>query len=177
MKRIITLFSFIFVSTLMLAQKGPAGIRSELTTVEVDDKEYTLYTYKDKDEEGTFGYYLGLGMPDRLSSLKLRALITETSIYLGKTSEEAMATLDSIIAMFDKAPGETAEYMARTSKGETLKDTAMSTCTVEKKMIGKRLVFSFQHSSYTTETYLLKGAAKAIVLGFKGYLKLHPSAS
>ena len=58
MKRIIAITALACVLTSAWAQDYPAGLRREVVEIEQNEDTYSLFSYK--DEDGTFGYYLGL---------------------------------------------------------------------------------------------------------------------
>lgn len=163
------------------AQNIPVGMRMEIAESESDKGEYSIFTYM--DEDGTFGYYLGLGRVTHLLGL-IRDDITdaafddikETCICLGATSDEAFATLDAILDLFDKDVDTTMEFKGRASTGsERLGEPNTSTCVVQKKPLGgKRLEFLFNTSKHQAKTYLTKSVVKELRMEFKIDKKLHP---
>ena len=86
------------------AQKQPAGMRMEVAEAETDKSEYSIFTYKDTDDDDSFGYYLSLGrvtkilgaIRDDITDMSFDA-IKETCICLGTTCDEAFATLDTML--------------------------------------------------------------------------------
>ena len=184
MKRIITTALVAFVAVVAMAQKNPVGMRMEVAEVEQNNKEYSVFTYK--DEDGTFGYYLSLGKVYRLMSL-IRDPdavntsfdhIVETCIWLGATSDEAYATLGSILDLFDQDEETITEFSGRASTGgERLGAPNTSTCVVQKKPLGgKRLQFLFSTKTHTAETFISKSAVKQLRWSFKLDRKLHPKS-
>lgn len=163
------------------AQNIPVGMRIEVAEVEQNNNEYSIFTYKDDDE--SFGYYLGLGHVFHISELFLDNPtdmafdhIDETCIWLGATADEAFATLDSILVLFDKEVDTKVEFRGRASTGSgRLGKPNATTCVVTKKMLGgKRLLFLFVSGKNQAETYLSKLAVKQLRMSFKVDRKLHP---
>ena len=60
MKRSIMIAVVTIMATMTIqAQNIPTGMRMEIAESEGDKTEFSIFSYK--DEDGTFGYYLGLG--------------------------------------------------------------------------------------------------------------------
>jgi len=182
MKRTILMAIFAMATAMCaLAQNIPAGIRMEIADSERDDSEYSIFTYKDDD--GTFGYYLGLGrvmdyvsiFRDDITDMSF-ADIKETCICLGGTYDEALATLGSILELYDKDVDTTVEFQGRAATGaERLGEKDTSLCIVQKKPLGgKRLVFHFNCGKRQAQTYLPKSVVKELRSGLKIDKKLHP---
>ena len=177
------IFVMAFYAPSAHAQKMPAGMRIEVAESEGNNSEYSIFTYKDKDDEESFGYYLSLGRVTNLLSI-IRDDITdatfedirETCVWLGSTYDEAMFTLDNILDIFDDEEGTVAEFKGRAvTKGERLGEPTTSTCTVQKKMLGgKRLLFVFVCGKRQAETYVTKAVVKELRAGMKIDKKLHP---
>ena len=67
------LLSMMALST-AYAQSQPAGMRVEVAEAETDNGEYSIFTYKDTDEDDSFGYYLSLELMElRIQNLMLYA--------------------------------------------------------------------------------------------------------
>lgn len=163
------------------AQNIPAGMRMEIGDSERDKSEYSLFSYK--DEDGTFGYYLSLGRVTKILGA-IRDDITdmsfddirETSLYLGATTDEAFATFDNILALYDKDLGTSVEFQGRAITGSgRLGEPTTSLCVVRKNVIGsKRLQFIFTSGKRQVETYLPKSVVKDLRTDLKIDKKLHP---
>ena len=182
MKRIITTVLIAFAVLGSYAQKSsPVGIRMEIASAEDNNTEYSVFTYK--DEDGTFGYYLSIGrlrnvlplfdedqMPYKLESIR------ETAIWLGSTSDEALAALDAFIDLYDEDLETAREFKGRASTGANkLGEPNITTCIVKKKPLGgKRLQFIFTSKSHSADTYVLKTIFKELRTEFKMDRKLHP---
>lgn len=178
-KVLITLMLSTFVLGIVCAQKQPAGIRMEVAESESDHGDYSIFTYKDDDE--TFGYYLALSRTsnflgaDEVLGMQVKN-IREVAIWLGATSDEALATVDDILALFDKDLGTTVDFRCRAVTGSgQLSDTVDSGCVVGKKPLGgKCLQFFFKSGKRETCASLTKTILKELRMGFKMDLKLHP---
>lgn len=177
MKKAFSTLTFGLLSLLAIAQNQPAGIRLEVAECTINEKEYTIFSYTDK-EDGTFSYYLGLGTPDGISeTIFVFDQFTETCIGMGTTLDEVQARLDEFLALLNETPGTTREYPARLGVGEGFihPESTSAKCEVRKKLLwGKRLVFYFKNDAYTTETYLSKSGIKSLRTNLKIYRKLHP---
>lgn len=162
-------------------KKQPANIRMEIIDLETDNSEYSIFTYKDNDD--TFGYYLSLGKVTKgLGAIRSDIIdmsfdsIKETCISLGSTYDEALATIDTILALFDQDFETTKEFQGRASTGsERLGEPNTTTCIVKKKPLGgKRLLFLFTCGNKQAEAYLSKSALKDLRTNLKLDKKLHP---
>lgn len=182
MKRIITTLVLALVAVFAIAQNRdiPAGIRMEVTEAgEDDEREYSIFTYK--DEDGTFGYYLSLGREFKLleilsddSSSSLSHL-DEACLWLGKTADEAAATLDSFLDLLDEPVGTVKEFPCRLTNGaEKLTDHSTAVCFIVKRFLqGKRLCFHFTAGRHTGEVDLTKSAIKSLRWSFNLARKIH----
>ena len=165
------------------AQKQPAGMRMEVAEAETDKSEYSIFTYKDTDDDDSFGYYLSLGrvtkilgaIRDDITDMSFDA-IKETCICLGTTCDEAFATLDTMLDLLDKDVETTMEFQGRAATGsDRLGDPNTSLCTVKKKALGgKRLQFLFTSGKRQAEAYLTKSIIKELRMELKMDKRLHP---
>ena len=173
---------FVFAACAAWGQKNFAdNIRYEVTELTVNNEEYSLFMYKDTD--GDLGYYLSLGHAERIMSIGHETLGTltvdrfdETCLCLGFSTEDAYATLDTLLAMTELETGTTMELPARMTYGsDRLGDMSTAICMVQKPLIGgKRLVFLFESGQYMAETYLKRSSIKQLHRNLKFYKKLHP---
>ena len=121
MKRIITTLALACVLTSAWAQDFPAGMRREIVEIEQNDHEYSLFSYK--EEDGSLGYYLSLGRVTPIVEAEIFgghtsfSHIDETCLCLGATKDEALATIESLLALLEEAPGTTAALPCRRSSG------------------------------------------------------------
>ena len=177
---IIAVFALTLNSFSASAKDIPAGMRMEIVSAEENDNVFEIFTYK--DEDGTIGYYLGLGREFRiLDYLDIEipgtsfSLVDEVCLCLGATSDEAMASLESLMSIFDKDVNTVAEFPARMSTGaERLGDPTTVKCIVKKKFLrGKYLQFNFVSGKHSAEADLFKSTVKELKMGLKIDKKLH----
>jgi hypothetical protein len=169
-------------------KKQPAGMRVEVAEAETDHGEYCIFTYQEddgeyqsSDEVETFGYYLSLGRTadflgaDEILGIQVQN-IHEVTIRLGSTTDEALATIASILDLYDKDVDTTVEFAGRAAtSGFRLGDPVTVTCTVVKKTLGgKRLQFLFPEDKRQARAYLSKSTLKELRTGFKLDIRLHP---
>lgn len=176
----VAIFTLTLNSFSASAKDIPAGIRMEIASAEENDNEFEIFTYK--DENGTVGYYLGLGREFRvLDVLDVEipgtsfSLVDEVCLCLGVTSDEAMASLESLLSIFDKDVNYVAEFPARMSTGaERLGEPTTVKCIVKKKFLkGKYLQFNFVSGKHSAEADLFKSIVKELKIGLKIDKKLH----
>lgn len=162
------------------AKDIPTGMRIEITEVEDNDNEFVIFTYK--DEDGTLGYYLGLGHEFKISEVfDVEILggslshIDEVCLKLGETADDALASLDGLLAMADKDVNTYVELPARLTTGAgKLAGTTTITCIVRKKFIGgKYLQFQFESGKHTAEANLSKSSIKFLRKSLEIYMKRH----
>ena len=163
-------------------KKQPAGMRVEVAVTESDNGVYTIFTYQDKVDD-SFGYYLSMGRTNSvLGADEILGMVAknlhEVSIWLGSDSDEALAKIDDILALFDQDLDSTAEFQGRaTTNGFQLGDPLTTTCTVIKRPLGgKRLRFDFKKGKKGKDNhvFLQKSAVKVLQSNFKTDIKLHP---
>ena len=180
------LLSVLLLGTMTLsttyAQKNlPAGMRVEVAEAETDHGEYSIFTYQDSEDVGTFGYYLSLGRitdflgADEILGMEVKNL-HEVTIRLGATTNEALATIEAILELYDKDLGTTVEFPGRAAtSGFRLGDPVTATCMVVRKpIVGKRLQFVFPEGNRQARAYLSKSTLKELMTNFKFDIKLHP---
>ena len=163
------------------AQNQPAGMRVEVAEAETDHGDYSIFTYKDTDDDDSFGYYLSLGRisdflgADEFLGMEVKNL-HEVTIRLGATTDEALAAIDTILDLYDKDLDTTAEFSGRAAtNGFKLGEPVTTTCTVVKKALGgKRLQFLFPEGKRQGRAYLSKSTLKELRMNFKLDIKLHP---
>ena len=168
MKRIITTLALACVLTSAWAQDFPAGMRREIVEIEQDDHEYSLFSYK--EEDGSLGYYLSLGRVTPIVEAEIFgghtsfSHIDETCLCLGATKDEALATIESLLALLEEAPGTTAAFQCRRSSGgERLSVPDQANCVVVKRFLqGKRLCFQFVSGEHTAEVDLTRSTLKSL---------------
>ena len=170
MKRIIITLAFAFVTLFASAQinNQPAGIRMEIGEIRDNDDVCVAFSYK--DEDGTIGYYLSVGYQfDILEIFSENTSssfghLDETCLVLGSTLEEALATVDSMLELYDKDPGTVIELPAREAVAlERLGDETTATCMVVKRFLqAKRLCFHFTRGTLTAQVDLPKSSLRSI---------------
>ena len=173
------LVAFMLLGTVSASAQNKTGLRVEVAESETDRGSYSIFTYR--DEDGILGYYLSLGRTsnflgaDVFLGMNVKNF-SETTIWLGGTTDEALATIDSILDLFDKDIDTTAEFQGRAATGgDKLGDPNTTQCVVVKKSLGgKRLKFSFTNGEHEAEAYLAKSTVKELRMNFKMDLKLHP---
>lgn len=178
-KNLWLLVAFLLMGTISASAQKKAGIRMEVAEAETDHGDYTIFTYE--DEDGTTGYYMSLGRTsdflgaDEVLGMQVKN-IKETAIWLGATTDEAFATIDNIMALYDKDVDTTAEFQGReTTGGFQLGEPITTQCSVVKKTFGgKRLQFLFTIDNKQSHAYLTKSTLKELRMNFKMDVKLHP---
>lgn len=181
MKKLLTMLLLSAMTLTTQAQNQPAGMRVEVADAETDHGEYSIFTYKDTDEDDSFGYYLSLGrVADFLGADEILGMevqnIHEVTIRLGGTTDEALATIGAILDLYDKDVDTTVEFQGRAAtSGFNLGEPVTTTCTVVKKTFGgKRLQFLFPEGKRQGRVYLTKSVLKELRTNFKFDIKLHP---
>ena len=180
-KLIILLLCAITMGT-VYAQNQPVNMRVEVTEVEFDDDEYTIFTYKDSESDDSFGYYLSLGRitkflgADEIFNMEVYN-VYEVAVWLGATTDEALATIDSMIDLYDEDVDTAVEFSGRASTNSfKLGEMVTTTCVVGRKLLGgKRLEFLFPVGKYQAVCYVRKSVLKDLLTNFKIDIKLHPS--
>ena len=89
----------------------------DVASAETDNSHFTLY--KVKDMEGNASFFLSVS--HAMASIGFKALGSSTSLnaadgsllYFGANSEEAMASLDALLGMFDEQDGAQKEFTCR----------------------------------------------------------------
>ena len=176
MKRILTTIALACVLTSAWAQDFPAGMRNEIVEIEQNEDEYSLFTYK--DEDGAFGYYLSLGRVFPILEAEIfggqtsLSHMDETCLCLGATKEEALATIEQLLALLEEPAGTTAAFQCRrtaafqcrrSSGGERLSVPDQANCVVVKRFLqGKRLNFQFVSGGRTADVDLTRSTLKAL---------------
>lgn len=181
MRRILVSLAAVFIAFSAYAQEIPAGMRMECASVEEDDNVFSVFSYKDNN--GTFGYYLGFGREVELMDI-LRGDITDLSLshrdeaclYMGETAEEAAAFLDSLKELREKDPGTTVVFPCRLTAGaEQLSVPSTATAVVVDRLFqAQRICFHFQSGSHSAETDLTRSTIKSLQALFSLYRNLHP---
>ena len=181
MKQILISIALAFMTLFAFSQNIPAGMRMELAEVGEDNNQYSVFSYL--DEDGTFGYYMGIGHEIPLLEIfrdditdALFNHIDETCLWMGNTADEASAFLDSLMEMFDEENGTIREFPCRLSTGaEMLGDSSVANCIIVKRFLqAKRLCFQFRSGNHTAEADVTKSSLKSLRWSFNVGRKLHP---
>lgn len=177
---VIAIFTLAFNPFDASAKDIPAGMRMEIVEDEENDNVFSLFTYKDQD--GTFGYYLGLGKEFKISEVfDVEILggslshIDEACLWLGDTPEGALQALEGLLGLYDQDVNTTLKLPARLATGaERLSERTMVTCIVGKKMLGgKFLRFYFPSGKHTAECDMGKSTVKFLKKGLELDMKRH----
>lgn len=184
MKRILSTFALAFFGMLALAQDNvPPGIRMEISEAEENQRQYSLFYYKDND--GTEGYYLSLGREYKILEIEEEDIFSasishldETCIWMGSTLDETLASLDGFMDLLEKDAGYSTTIPCRLSSGMgRLGESSSATCVVVKRVLqGKRLSFTFKSGQHTGQTDITKSSIKSLRFGINLYKKIHPKA-
>lgn len=180
MKRVFLSLAIAFTTLFAYAQNQPAGIRMELTEVDDNDNEFSIFTYKDEDD--TFGYYLSVSYSFNIleiftdNSDSSFGHIDETCLWLGANADDARATLAKLMLLLDEPAGTITQLPCRLStSADRLGVPGTVTVVVVKRFLqGKRLNFQFVSGSHTADADLTRGALKSLISGLNLALKLHP---
>ena len=175
----VLLLNIFALDTTCAQDKQPTGVRMEVAEAETDNGDYSIFTYKDKDD--TFGYYLSLGRTrnflgaDEILGMSVKNA-KEITLWLGTTCDEALDLIESILDLFDKDVDTSVEFKGRSvSGGGSIGDSTTTTCVVKKKpLVGKRLEFLFTSGKNETKAYLTKPVLKELRMNFKTDIKFHP---
>ena len=175
------LLSTMAFGTINAQTKQPAGMRMEVAEAETDHGDYSVFTYKDTNEDDSFGYYLSVARTNKLLEgdeiLGMEVLnIKEFAIWLGDNSDDALSTLDSILDLYSKDLDTSTEFRGRAVTGSgQLGEPTTTTCSVRKKPLGgKRLMFLFKSGGKQAHAYLTKQVVKELRMELKFDIKLHP---
>ena len=182
MRKILILVAVALMAAISVnAQNQPAGMRVEVAEAETDHGEYSIFTYKDTDEDDSFGYYLSLGrVADFLGADEILGMevqnFHEVTIRLGATTDEALATIGKILDLYGKDVDTTVEFQgSAATNGFQLGEPVTTTCMVVKKPLGgKRLQFLFPEGQRQGRAYLSKSTLKELRTNFKFDIRLHP---
>lgn len=157
------------------AKDKAKGMRMEIVSVEQNDNEFVIYTYK--DEDGSENYYLSLGHEFRISEEfgfeilgASLSLVDDASLCLGSTRDEAVEFLNSLVDIFDEDVNYVASFPGRlsTGGGERLGDATTINCVLKKKFIGgKYLQFQFESGKHHATADIGKTTLKRLISFFK----------
>ena len=165
-----------------VAKDKALGMKLEIVETEDNDNLFALFTYQDKD--APVGYYMGVGKefdPSEVFGFELLggtlsvSHIDEVGLYLGATADEAMASLDAMLELFDKDVDFKAAFPGRLTTGSgQLGDATKVTCVVKKKFLsGKFLRFYYVSGTRNAESDLGKSTLKFLRKGLEMDMKRH----
>ena len=171
MKKIINALALACVLISACSRNLSPGERKAIALMEQDDKEYSLFAYK--DEDGSFGYYLSFGdmFPTPISEAFSRhssSLPDETCLVLGANRDEVLATVESLLAQLEQEPGTTGSFPCRlaTESGRLSGLDTVNYVVVKSFPSVKILRFQLVCGERTAEAnltgYLLKGIRRNI---------------
>lgn len=165
-----------------LAKDKALGMKLEIVETDDDDNLFALYTYQ--EQGGPVGYYMAVGKefdPSEVFGYELLggtlsvSHIDEVGLYLGATAEEAMASLDVILKLFDNDVDFETEFPGRLTTGSgQLGEPTKVTCVVKKKFLsGKFLRFYYVSGTRNAESDLGKSTLKFLRKGLEMDMKRH----
>ena len=182
MKRIFLSLAIAFTTLFAYAQNQnqPAGIRMELTEVDDNDNEFSIFTYKDDD--GTYGYYLSVSHAINIleiftdDSNASFSHFDETLLCLGANADEARTTLAKLLLLLDEPAGTITQLPSRLSTGADRLGApgTVNVAVVKPLILGKRLRFQFFTGNHSAEATLTRPTLKTLISSFNFALKLHP---
>lgn len=152
----------LFAVTLSYAQKDiPAGGSMELAAIESGDDQLALYKIKDKEGKPSFLFTAShqlisfdVQTPDSSGGI---GFADGKALIIGESYEDALKTLEELIALFDQADG--------TQKEFTCMDGITVMVTLHKGFLGKHLSVG--------DASVSKGELKSLRTGLKLSKKLH----
>ena len=162
------------------AKDKALGMKLEIVETDDDDNQFSIFTYQEKD--GPIAYYMGVGNEFNFSEVfDIEILggslsqIDEVCLYLGATADEALATIDEMLALYDKNVDDIFEFQGCKITGSgQLGDPTTVTCVVKKKFLsGKFLRFYFVSGKHNAESDLGKSTLKFLRKGLELDKKRH----
>lgn len=162
MKKFFLTLAVALLATLSYAQKDiPAGASMELAAIESGDDQFALYKVKDKEGNPNFIFTAShqifsfdVSTPDSSGGFGIG---DAKALIIGKSYEDALKTLEELIALFDQADG--------TQKEFTCMDGSTVMVTLHKGILGKHLSVG--------DASVSKGELKSLRTGLKLSKKLH----
>ncbi len=162
MKKFFLTLAVALFATLSYAQKDiPAGGSMELAAIESGDDQLALYKIKDKEGKPSFLFTAShqlisfdVQTPDSSGGI---GFADGKALIIGESYEDALKTLEELIALFDQADG--------TQKEFTCMDGSTVTVTLHKGFLGRHLSVG--------DASVSKGELKSLRTGLKLSKKLH----
>ncbi|MBR0534065.1 MAG: hypothetical protein IJK19_05180 [Bacteroidales bacterium] len=182
MKRFLITLAVALFTLPVSAQNIPAKMRVEIADIEQNDDSYTIFQYKDADDEAV-SYYLALSTDLGGFDFSIGDDISggihdfdETCIFMGTNLSEAMSFLDTILDLFDQQPGTSLELACRpTLPFEGMGEYGTATCTLVKGLFGKHLNVAFKgRNNRDALVELTRGNVRSLMTSLKIDRKLHP---
>ena len=179
-RRTIAVLLFAAASLTVFAQTSKIPQRNEIVQISSDDEDTVnpdIFEVFDQPVDGQHHYYLSvghLGFGDEVVQV-LFDPIFELFIPLGDTLDEAIATMESLKALFKEKPGTVMEVEGCLAFGFPNSDKLEKvTVTYRKLLLSKNLMFSVEREGYIRATYVARSEFNSLVSGVKFYKKLHP---
>ena len=175
---LVAVFTFTLDAFSASAKDKSLGMRMEIVSTEDNDNEFSVFSYQKKD--GNDGYYMGIVREFDVSEVFGLEIfggtvshLDEVCLYLGSTAEEALASLDAMLELYDQDVDYAIEFPARLSTGsEQLGDPTTVTCVVKKKVLkGKFLRFFFVSGKHNADADLGKFSLKFLRKGLERDMK------
>ena len=163
------------------AKDKTLGMKLEIVETDDNDSQFSIFTYQE-EKGGPVVYYLGIGREFEASEVfgfeifgGSLSHIDESSLYLGATADEALASLDAILELFDKDVDFETEFPGRLTTGSgQLGDPTTVACVVKKKFLsGIFLRFYFVSGKHNAEADLGKSSLKFLRKGLEVDMKRH----
>ena len=163
------------------AKDKALGMKLEIVETDDNDSQFSIFTYQE-DKGGPVFYYLGIGREFEASEVfgfeifgGSLSHIDESALYLGATADEALASLDAILKLFDKDVDFETEFPGRLTTGSgQLGEPTTVACVVKKKFLsGKFLRFYFVSGKHNAEADLGKSSLKFLRKGLEIDMKRH----
>lgn len=164
------------------AKDKALGMKLEIVETDNNDNQFSIFTYQEKG--GAVGYYMGVGKefdPSEVFGYEILGgtlsvtHIDEVGLYLGSTVDEALKTLDAMLALYDKDVDFQTEFQGRLTTGSGQLDAPTTIpCVVKKKFLkGKFLRFYFVSGKHNAEADLDKSSLKFLRKGLELDKKRH----
>ena len=171
MKRLAMFLAVMLMSVAAFAQANKRSIAS----MEVDEKPYEVFAY---DEDGVRGYYLLMGDTgyEVTNEVSLASELLELFVYLGSNVNEAVETMQGIVALYDAPLGDTKMFTGRLGGNLPVGISRDVRATVQKKLLSKKhqLSFTFIGDKVNVVSWMKKSEAKMLLKFLSSYQKRHP---
>lgn len=179
-RRTIAVLLLAAASLTAFAQTSKIPQRNEIVQITPDSEDTVnpdIYEVFDQPVDGQHHYFLSvghLGFGDEVFQV-LFDPVFELFIPLGDTLDEAIATMESLKALFKEKPDTTMEIEGCLAFGFPNSDKLEKvTVTYKKVLLSKKLMFSVEREGYIRATYVARSEFNSLVSGVKFHKKLHP---